>query len=91
MYDRKRGVDVAHGKLVLQEMGRLHAASLLLEKTLPNNSITDTWDVFTEEWMRDDKIKDMFTSMMKSQLDGAAKILEKVMSQPASVENKIVG
>ncbi|ROT72731.1 hypothetical protein C7M84_008846 [Penaeus vannamei] len=35
MFDRRKGLDVAHVSLVLEELARLHAASLLLEKKEP--------------------------------------------------------
>lgn len=35
MFDRRKGLDVAHVSLVLEELARLHAASLLLEKREP--------------------------------------------------------
>ncbi|XP_037794505.1 uncharacterized protein LOC119589919 isoform X6 [Penaeus monodon] len=35
MFDRRKGLDVAHVSLVLKELARLHAASLLLEKKEP--------------------------------------------------------
>ncbi|XP_047494063.1 uncharacterized protein LOC125042469 [Penaeus chinensis] len=35
MFDRRKGLDVAHASLVLEELARLHAASLLLEKKEP--------------------------------------------------------
>ncbi|ROT72735.1 hypothetical protein C7M84_008850 [Penaeus vannamei] len=35
MYDRRRGLDVAHAVLVLKELAKLHAASLLLQNEDP--------------------------------------------------------
>ncbi|XP_037794500.1 uncharacterized protein LOC119589919 isoform X1 [Penaeus monodon] len=35
MYDRRKGLDVAHASLVLEELARLHAASLLLQNKDP--------------------------------------------------------
>ncbi|XP_042874596.1 uncharacterized protein LOC122254790 [Penaeus japonicus] len=36
MFDRRKGLDVAHTSLVLKELAKLHAASLLLQKKEPN-------------------------------------------------------
>nr|XP_027220337.1 uncharacterized protein LOC113812622 [Penaeus vannamei] len=36
MFDRKKGMDVAHTKLVLEELARLHAASYLLKAKIPD-------------------------------------------------------
>lgn len=38
MFDRRKGLDVAHASLVLKELARLHAASLLLQKKDPEYS-----------------------------------------------------
>lgn len=35
MFDRRKGLDVAHASLVLRELAKLHAASLLLQKKDP--------------------------------------------------------
>ncbi|XP_042874594.1 uncharacterized protein LOC122254789 [Penaeus japonicus] len=35
MFDRRKGLDVAHASLVLKELAKLHAASLLLQKKNP--------------------------------------------------------
>ncbi|XP_071547673.1 uncharacterized protein [Panulirus ornatus] len=78
MYDRRRGLDVPHATLVLQELGRMHAASILLERSLPNRSLNKTWDVFSEPWLEDENVRKMFQSMVSNQLEGAAEIVEKV-------------
>ncbi|XP_063597701.1 uncharacterized protein LOC134774272 [Penaeus indicus] len=36
MFNRKKGMDVAHTKLVLEELARLHAASYLLKAKIPD-------------------------------------------------------
>lgn len=68
MFDRQRGMDIPHSTLVLQEMGKLHTASLLLERTLPNNSIADTWDIFNDAW-KNDNMKGMFDAMIRGQIE----------------------
>ncbi|XP_071533071.1 uncharacterized protein [Panulirus ornatus] len=78
MYDRRRGMDAPHAKLVLKELGKLHAASLLLERTLPTHDITKTWEVFTDAWKTDENARRLFESIICSQLEGAATIMEKV-------------
>ncbi|XP_042243293.1 uncharacterized protein LOC121880201 [Homarus americanus] len=77
MFDRQRGMDAAHATLVLQELGRLHAASILLDKTLPSHDFTKTWTCLTDDWTTDDENK-MFKTMTDHQLDGAAMIMKKI-------------
>nr|XP_027210688.1 uncharacterized protein LOC113804059 [Penaeus vannamei] len=47
-YDRKKGIDYLHAKLVLQELARLHAASFLLRKRKEEDMVTKhkflTWE-----------------------------------------------
>ncbi|XP_042858440.1 uncharacterized protein LOC122244565 isoform X2 [Penaeus japonicus] len=76
MWDRRRGIDVAHARLVLQEIGRLHAASLLLEADLPDKNILHTYDLY-DFFMSSESTKKMFGAMVVGQLDATARILEK--------------
>lgn len=46
MYDRRKGIDIPHALLVLNELGRFHASSLLYQETLPTGSIKDDYDQF---------------------------------------------
>ncbi|XP_045598758.1 uncharacterized protein [Procambarus clarkii] len=78
MFDRRRGMDIPHARLVLTELGMLHAASLLLERILPEHDITKAWQVFEDDWMNDGEAKKMFGAMSRNQLEGAALIMEKV-------------
>ncbi|XP_042243292.1 uncharacterized protein LOC121880200 [Homarus americanus] len=78
MFDRQRGMDAVHATLVLQELGRLHAASILLDKTLPSHDFTKTWTCFTDEWMENEDFNKMFKTMIGNQIEGAAMIMKKV-------------
>ncbi|XP_071533300.1 uncharacterized kinase-like protein D1044.1 isoform X2 [Panulirus ornatus] len=78
MFDRKRGMDAPHARLVFRELGKLHAASLLLERTLPNHDIAKTWNIFKNPWMDDEYAKRAVQDITGSQLEGAAAIIEKV-------------
>nr|XP_045586398.1 uncharacterized protein LOC123748245 isoform X4 [Procambarus clarkii]XP_045586399.1 uncharacterized protein LOC123748245 isoform X5 [Procambarus clarkii] len=51
MFDRKKGMDVAHANLVLQELARLHAASLLLKATAPEQDLADRFTHIKVDWM----------------------------------------
>lgn len=78
MFDRKRGMDVPHARLVLRELGKLHAASRLLERTLPTHDIAKTWDVFKDAWVTDEDAGRLFQAMIGGQLEGTAQIMDKV-------------
>lgn len=82
MFDRKRGMDVPHTTLVLQELGRLHAATLLLEKKL-GCPLTEKWPIIVEKWLtgNDSKMAELFQKMVESQMEASAMIMEKVSSR----------
>ncbi|XP_045586392.1 uncharacterized protein [Procambarus clarkii] len=67
MFDRKKGMDVAHATLVLQELARLHAASLLLKATAPEQDLADRFKHIKVDWLNYSKnarqtISEMFSS-----------------------------
>ena len=79
MFDRRRGIDVPHALLVLKELGKLHAASRLLERKY-GCSMLETWPVLYEKWLVDDDVPgaDMFQKLIESQMETAAMVMEKV-------------
>ncbi len=79
LFDRRRGMDVPHATLVLKELGRLHAASLLLEKKM-GCFVSDKWPVLVEKWLREDnhEVTKMFQGMIEAQMEASAMIIEKV-------------
>ncbi|KAB7499291.1 hypothetical protein Anas_04955 [Armadillidium nasatum] len=46
MHDRKIGLDLNHANLVMKELGRFHASSLLFEETLAPKTIPESFDYF---------------------------------------------
>ncbi|KAG0728017.1 hypothetical protein GWK47_003882 [Chionoecetes opilio] len=85
MCDRRRGMDVLHATLVLKELGRMHAASLVVEKL--GCSLTETWPVIVEKWLHsEDSSMDMFIKIMAAQIEGAAMIMEKIPKYEHVVE-----
>lgn len=76
MWDRRRGIDAAHARLVLKEIGRFHAASLLLESELPGKDILRTYSL-ADHFMSSDAAKKTLGGMVSAQLEGTAHILEK--------------
>ena len=79
MFDRRLGIDVPHAHLVLKELGRLHAGSLVMEKKL-GCSLTEIWPVINEKWLQqdDDASMAMFKKMIEGQMETAAMVMEKV-------------
>lgn len=50
MFDRKKGMDVGHATLVVQELARLHAASLLLQERSGTQELEDLFDFLKKDW-----------------------------------------
>ncbi|CAL4079394.1 unnamed protein product, partial [Meganyctiphanes norvegica] len=88
MFDRKKGVDRAHGMLVLNELGRVHAASLLKEKYIGSDSF-EKYGVLEDEWdlmKSDPKMSEMAQQMYAGSLNGSIKLLEKISGYENTVE-----
>ncbi|CAL4137258.1 unnamed protein product, partial [Meganyctiphanes norvegica] len=88
MFDRKRGVDRAHGMLVVNELGRLHAASLLKEKYIGSDSF-EKYGVLVNEWVElksDPKMTDMVENMFAGNLEAAIKLLETISGYEKTVD-----
>ncbi|XP_076066636.1 uncharacterized protein LOC143040002 [Oratosquilla oratoria] len=67
MFDRKKGQDFAHAELILKELGRLHAASVLLQRQNPNTSLLERFpfleDLFLKTGAQEDEtLKTMFAN-----------------------------
>lgn len=77
MWDRRRGIDAPHARLVLQELGRFHAASLLLESELPDKDLLRTYSL-GDHFMSSDAAKKLFGGMVSAQLEATARILEEI-------------
>uniref|UniRef100_A0A0P4W421 CHK kinase-like domain-containing protein n=1 Tax=Scylla olivacea TaxID=85551 RepID=A0A0P4W421_SCYOL len=50
MADRKQGLDEAHTTLVLRELARLHAASLLLQNKTPDDDLGEKYPYLKKGW-----------------------------------------
>lgn len=86
MFDRRRGMDVTHASLVLKELGRLHAGTLLLEKRI-RCTLTEKWPMLIEKWLtgEDNGVTQFFEKMIEGQMEGSAVIMEKVSFQENSL------
>ncbi|XP_069184328.1 uncharacterized protein [Procambarus clarkii] len=66
-FDRKKGMDVAHATLVLQELAKLHAASLLLKATAPEQDLADRFTHIKVDWMNfPENVKKHFNCMFST-------------------------
>lgn len=50
MFDRKKGLDVAHATLILQELARLHSASVLLQAETPDEDLAEIYSFLKPDW-----------------------------------------
>lgn len=78
MTDRRRGLDKAHVLLALRELGRLHAASLLVEAQKPNKSMYDRFPFLKKTWSYFLKKESAFMEVFEGQMKYSKKILTQV-------------
>ncbi|XP_037797735.1 uncharacterized protein LOC119592916 [Penaeus monodon] len=77
MFDRKKGMDVAHTKLVLEELARLHAASYLLKAKIPD--LAEKYPVLSLDWLNyADEARDVMFKTFSKQMDTVKDMLNKV-------------
>lgn len=79
LYDRRKPLCPRHATLVLQELGRLHAASLLLQSRSPEGELESrfpflTWEMFNYS----EKIKTAFRVLITGSLHTASLLAEAV-------------
>lgn len=79
MMDRKRGLDVKHTTLIVKELARLHAASMLLQAETPNTDLADRFPFLKKDWhnFSDDKNVDVLENMCKGGCEMAEVILQR--------------
>lgn len=82
MFDRRKGLDVAHASLVLKELARLHAASLLLQKKDPEYS-KDT--LLHRGWINMTEDGSAIIKMLEGVMDTGILIMKKVGGYESSV------
>ncbi|XP_045586388.1 uncharacterized protein [Procambarus clarkii] len=79
MFDRKKGMDVAHATLVLQELARLHAASLLLKATAPEKDLADRFTHIKDDWMNfSESAKQFLNDMFSGPIAGGEEMLHNI-------------
>ncbi|XP_053635501.2 uncharacterized protein [Cherax quadricarinatus] len=79
MFDRKKGLSVAHATLVLQELARLHAASLLLKAKAPTEDLADRFTHIKTDWMTfSDSAKAMINGVFSGSLNSCEHLLHNI-------------
>nr|XP_045586390.1 uncharacterized protein LOC123748243 [Procambarus clarkii] len=79
LLDGKKGMDVAHATLVLQELGKLHAASLLLKATAPKQDLADRFSLIKVDWTSfPDIVKNLFNNMCSGPMAAGEEILRDI-------------
>lgn len=78
MTDRRKGLDAAHVILVLRELAKLHAASLLVEAQLPNKDITARFPFIKKSWNYFIRKSEIFLSVFETQIKYTIDLLTKV-------------
>ncbi|KAF2358971.1 Protein of unknown function DUF227 [Trinorchestia longiramus] len=80
MADRFVGLDDDHVVLVVKELARLHAASVILEDRLGNEKLLEKYD-FLDDFFTGDKTKDMlsmFENLFVGYVNNGAKIADRI-------------
>ncbi|XP_037783238.1 uncharacterized protein LOC119579474 [Penaeus monodon] len=72
MADRKKGLDIPHMRLALEELGKFHASSYLLQQKTPHEDLIERHRFLGVEWL---SYSDVVASMVK-ELESAAAVAE---------------
>ena len=79
MTDRKKGLDEQHLNLFLKELGRFHAASILLQDSKSKKELIEQYPCLEELFFNEKLIDDASTIQFTSSLtENASKILEQI-------------
>ncbi|KAB7499084.1 hypothetical protein Anas_05088, partial [Armadillidium nasatum] len=78
MHDRRKGQDYHHALLVMEELGRFHASSLLLQESIAPKTFAEHFEYFEEPWFDiNNETSKMMTVMLESQAVSAIDCLNK--------------
>lgn len=79
MTDKKKGLDAAHLNLVLQELGRMHAASILLKGTKSREQLLAEYPCLKEEFLNEEQSKtEMMRGFAKGVTEGGSHLIEDI-------------
>ncbi|KAB7500015.1 hypothetical protein Anas_13176 [Armadillidium nasatum] len=79
MHPKRQAQDVRHGLLVMEELGRFHASSLLLKESISPKSFEEKYENFEEfSFSPDSGFFKMFMNMIESQAEVAINFLREI-------------
>lgn len=78
MQDRAQGIDASHSLLVLKELARLHAASLLLQAATPQQDLLHKFQSLQKEWTKEFNLGGNFGTFIENYLNIAIDMFEKM-------------
>ncbi|XP_042856110.1 uncharacterized protein LOC122242781 [Penaeus japonicus] len=84
--DKTEGIDAAHTVLVLEELAKLHAASLLLQEKTPQEDLRDRFICLQKEWTKEFNVGCTFEQFVGSYLERSIVMFEKIGGQSTVVE-----
>ncbi|KAB7499292.1 hypothetical protein Anas_04960 [Armadillidium nasatum] len=79
MHDKRQAQDVHHALLVMEELGRFHASSLLLKESIEPKTFVEKYEHFEEPWFNaDNDLFKVFLKMIESQTEESINILSTI-------------
>lgn len=78
MRDKSEGIDAAHTVLVLKELAKLHAASVLLQEKSPQEDLRDRFVCLQKEWTKEFNVGCNFEQFIGSYLERSVAMFEKI-------------
>lgn len=78
MREKSEGIDAAHTVLVLKELAKLHAASVLLQEKSPQEDLRDRFVCLQKEWTKEFNVGCNFEQFIGSYLERSVAMFEKI-------------
>ncbi|KAK7082817.1 hypothetical protein SK128_022976 [Halocaridina rubra] len=79
MFDRKKGMDIAHVHLVIKELARLHAASMILQQKHMSEDLAEKFEFLKIDWDNySEKAEENFTMCFAHAMKNCEEMLNKI-------------
>lgn len=77
MFDRRKGMNLDHSRMLVKELAKLHAASVILKKQLEPRRIRDVYPFLSDDWQTiEEGMKKIMGEFMTSAMNNACKMLD---------------
>ncbi|MCL4124290.1 UNVERIFIED_CONTAM: hypothetical protein GTU68_037107, partial [Idotea baltica] len=77
MFDKHRGMDFEHSKMLIKELAKLHSSSLLFKDTLINKTVNDVYPFLFNEFLEVQETgRETFEAFIKSNVDTSLKMIK---------------